>query len=140
MARVKHTSQKTTPTKTTPKLAAAKKTTPSRAKKATTPGVKKPHRFRPGTVALQQIRKYQKMTDLLLRKLPFSRVVREIAQVTPSSSSSTTTFLLVNNTCRSSRVIYGSKKKRSWLFKRLARSTSPGCTKTPTCTPFMPSG
>ncbi|KAI9001039.1 histone-fold-containing protein [Trametes punicea] len=36
-------------------------------------------RFRPGTVALREIRKYQKSTDLLIRKLPFSRVVREIA-------------------------------------------------------------
>lgn len=36
-------------------------------------------RARPGTVALREIRKYQKSTDLLLRKLPFSRVVREIA-------------------------------------------------------------
>ncbi|KAF7352709.1 Histone-fold-containing protein [Mycena venus] len=36
-------------------------------------------RFRPGTVALREIRKYQKSTDLLLRKLPFSRLVREIA-------------------------------------------------------------
>lgn len=40
----------------------------------------RPHRFRPGTVALRQIRKYQKSTDLLLRKLPFQRLVREIAQ------------------------------------------------------------
>lgn len=40
----------------------------------------KPHRFRPGTVALREIRKYQKTTDLLLRKLPFQRLVREIAQ------------------------------------------------------------
>ncbi|KAL4242099.1 histone H3 [Abortiporus biennis] len=36
-------------------------------------------RFRPGTVALREIRKYQKSTDLLIRKLPFARVVREIA-------------------------------------------------------------
>ncbi|OSD04224.1 histone-fold-containing protein [Trametes coccinea BRFM310] len=36
-------------------------------------------RFRPGTVALREIRKYQKSTDLLIQKLPFSRVVREIA-------------------------------------------------------------
>ena len=43
-------------------------------------GVKKPHRFRPGTVALREIRRYQKSTDLLLRKLPFQRLVREIAQ------------------------------------------------------------
>ncbi|KDE07030.1 hypothetical protein, variant [Microbotryum lychnidis-dioicae p1A1 Lamole] len=39
----------------------------------------KPKRFKPGTVALREIRKYQKSTDLLLRKLPFARVVREIA-------------------------------------------------------------
>jgi len=43
-------------------------------------GVKKPHRYRPGTVALREIRKYQKSTDLLIRKAPFQRLVREIAQ------------------------------------------------------------
>ena len=36
-----------------------------------TGGVKKPHRFRPGTVALREIRKYQKSTELLIRKLQF---------------------------------------------------------------------
>jgi histone H3 len=40
---------------------------------------KKQHRFRPGTVALREIRKYQKSADLLIRKLPFQRLVREIA-------------------------------------------------------------
>lgn len=39
----------------------------------------KPHRFRPGTVALREIRRYQKTTDLLIRKAPFQRLVREIA-------------------------------------------------------------
>ena len=34
----------------------------------------------PGTVALREIRKYQKSTELLIRKLPFQRLVREIAQ------------------------------------------------------------
>ena len=43
-------------------------------------GVKKPHRFRPGTVALREIRRYQKTTELLIRKMPFQRLVREIAQ------------------------------------------------------------
>ena len=43
-----------------------------------TRGVKKPHRYRPGTVALREIRRYQKSTDLLIRKLPFQRLVREI--------------------------------------------------------------
>jgi histone H3 len=37
-------------------------------------------RYRPGAVALAQIRRYQKSTDLLLRKAPFARIVREIAQ------------------------------------------------------------
>ena len=41
--------------------------------------VKKPHRFRPGTVALREIRRYQKSTELLIRKLPFQRLVRQIA-------------------------------------------------------------
>jgi len=40
--------------------------------------VRKPHRYRPGTRALLEIRQYQRTGDLLLRKLPFSRLVREI--------------------------------------------------------------
>ena len=57
------------------KKSAAKKA----AGKAPGGGVRKPHRFRPGTVALKEIRRYQKSTELLIRKLPFQRVVREIA-------------------------------------------------------------
>jgi hypothetical protein len=38
------------------------------------------YRYRPGTVALREIRRYQKSTELLIRKLPFQRLVREIAQ------------------------------------------------------------
>ena len=41
-------------------------------------GIKKPHRYRPGTVALREIRRYQKGTELLIRKAPFQRLVREI--------------------------------------------------------------
>ena len=49
-------------------------------KKHAAPGaVRKPHRWRPGTVALREIKKYQKSTELLIRKLPFQRFVREIA-------------------------------------------------------------
>ena len=55
-------------------MTAARKSSPA------TGGVKKPHRYRPGTVALREIRRYQKSTDLLIRKLPFQRLVREIAQ------------------------------------------------------------
>ena len=43
-------------------------------------GVKKPFRYRPGTVALREIRRYQKSTDLLIKKKPFQRVVKEIAR------------------------------------------------------------
>ena len=43
-------------------------------------GIKKLHRYRPGTVALRKIRRYQKSTELLIRKLPFQRFVREVAQ------------------------------------------------------------
>ena len=42
-------------------------------------GVKKAHRWRPGTVALREIRKFQKGTELLIRKAPFQRLVRELA-------------------------------------------------------------
>ena len=41
--------------------------------------IKRPRRYRPGTLALREIRKFQKSTDLLIRKLPFQRLVREIA-------------------------------------------------------------
>ena len=43
-------------------------------------GLKRPMRYKPGTVALREIRCYQKSTELLIRKLPFNRLVREIAQ------------------------------------------------------------
>ena len=62
---------------------AARKPLPAKAAKKQAPstgGVKKPHRYRPGTVALREIRRYQKSVELLIRKLPFQRLVREIAQ------------------------------------------------------------
>ena len=50
--------------------------------KKKTDGVQKKRRFRPGTVALREIRRYQNSSDLLLRKLPFQRLVREVDQKT----------------------------------------------------------
>ena len=59
----------------------AKKTKPPRKRGAAQPAApKKPHRYRPGTVALQEICQYQKSTELLIRRLPFQRLVWEIAQ------------------------------------------------------------
>ncbi|KAF8605487.1 histone-fold-containing protein [Ceratobasidium sp. AG-I] len=49
------------------------------------PGKKK-RRFKPGVVALREIRRYQKSTDLLIAKLPFSRVVREVAEAMTTQS------------------------------------------------------
>ena len=78
MARIKQTIVKRnhivekTPRKFSMKIA-ARKTVPIPM------GIKKPRRFRPGTVALREIRKFQKSTELLIRKLPFQKVVREIA-------------------------------------------------------------
>ena len=40
--------------------------------------VRKPRRYRPGTVALREIRRYQMSTELLIRKIPFQRLVREV--------------------------------------------------------------
>ena len=77
MARTKQTARRSTGGKAPRKQLATKA---SRKTAPNTGGVKKPHRYRPGTVALREIRRYQKSTDLLLRKLPFQRFVREIAQ------------------------------------------------------------
>lgn len=41
-------------------------------------GAKKP-RYRPQSIALREIRKYRASTELLIQKLPFQRLVREIA-------------------------------------------------------------
>ena len=49
-------------------------------------GQRKPHRFRPGTVALREIRKYQRSTELLIRKMPFARLVRRCPQWFPSAA------------------------------------------------------
>ena len=77
MARTKQTARKSTGGKALRKQMATKA---ARKAAKSSGGVKKPHRYRPGTVALREIRRYQKSTDLLIRKLPFQRLVREIAQ------------------------------------------------------------
>ena len=78
MARTKQTARKSTGGKAPRKHLVTKSARASGA--AAVGGVRKPHRYRPGTVALREIRRYQKATDLLIRKAPFQRLVREIAQ------------------------------------------------------------
>jgi histone H3 len=75
MARIKQTARKSLPLGKSPRnLISAQ----GGVIKST---VRKPHRYRPGTVALREIRRYQKSTELLIRKLPFQRLVREIAYI-----------------------------------------------------------
>ena len=82
MARTKQTARKSTGGKAPRHQLATKAARKSGAQRVSAPtgGVKKPHRYRPGTIALREIRKYQKSTELLIRMQPFQRLVREIAQ------------------------------------------------------------
>ena len=64
--------------------------------------VRKPRRYRPGTVALREIRKYQKSTDLLIRKLPFQRLVREVVQqISPGMKLQSTAILALQESSES---------------------------------------
>ena len=47
---------------------------------STTGGIKKPHRYHPGLLALQEIRRYQQTTDSLIQKTPFNKLIKEISQ------------------------------------------------------------
>ena len=76
MSRTKQTARKSTGGKAPRKVLGKKK----QAAAVATSGKMRPHRYRPGTVALREIRRYQKSSELLVRKLPFQRLVREIAQ------------------------------------------------------------
>ena len=76
MARTKQSARKSTGGKA-PRCHLATKAAREKARRFG--GIKKPHRYRPGTVALREIRKYQKSTELLIRKAPFQRLVRKIA-------------------------------------------------------------
>ena len=78
MARTKQTAKRQTGLggEKVQSLSAAKKVAAARRKAEG----KKPHRYRPGTVALREIRRYQRSTELLIRQAPFRRLVRELVQ------------------------------------------------------------
>jgi len=76
MARTKQTAKRSTGGRAPRKalsVVAARKSYPGQPNK-------KPHRYRPGTVALREIRRYQKSTEPLLQKTRFDRLVREVAE------------------------------------------------------------
>jgi hypothetical protein len=110
---------------------AARKSAPS------TGGVKKPHRYKPGTVALREIRRYQKSTELLIRKLPFQRLVREIAQDFKSDLRFQSSAIgALQESVEAVSLLYPIP-----MFSKTYQldSTSSVFSKTPTFAPFMPS-
>ena len=110
MARTKQTARKSTGGKAPRKQL----TTKAARKSAPTAGVvKKPHRFRPGTVTLCEIRRYQKGTDLLIRKAPFQRLVHEIMadfekdlRFQSTAVSQCCVEYLLDNSCSHMTVLY----------------------------------
>lgn len=78
MARTKHTARKSTSATKAPRKTIARKAVRKTA--GTSQGIKKVRRSKQGTVATREIKRYQKSTELLIRKLPFSKLVRELVQ------------------------------------------------------------
>lgn len=142
MARTKQTARKSTGGKAPRKQLASKA---ARKSAPSTGGVKKPHRYKPGTVALREIRRYQKSTELLIRKLPFQRLVsltvnhrwHHLFVATPLL-----TTLLPHRSVRSPRIsspTSASSPRLSALSRSpLSRTWSPS-SRTPTCAPSTPS-
>ena len=104
-----------------------------------TGGVKKPHRYRPGTVALREIRRYQKSTELLIRKAPLQRVVRfytqkHAPQVTRWQSSALCAIQV------RSLLYFSSQEWTSISFsvRKLQKLIWSACLKIPTYAPSMP--
>ena len=80
MARTKNTARKSISGKAPRKHLAAKAARKTASAGAGIKTEKSSRKFKPGTIAIREIRKYQRSTELLIRKLPFQRLVREIAQ------------------------------------------------------------
>ena len=86
MARTKRTSRKSTSGAPTLSKNEARRVAVARAEarhrggKELKTDATKPRRYRPGTVALQDIRRYQRSTELLIRRAPFDCLVRELVQ------------------------------------------------------------
>ena len=71
-------------------------------------GVKRAHRWRPGTVALREIRKFQRGTELLVQKAPFQRLVRELAVA--CLTSATAQFMADKRKIQTSAGKYSGKR------------------------------
>ena len=80
MARTKHTVRKALDGAAMRMVQASKNIAVKAPRKPPPCQMQMKRRFRPGTVALREIRRYQKSTDLLIRRAPFQRVVHEIVR------------------------------------------------------------
>src|ERR1700722_7419235 len=119
-----------------PRKQLAAKSARKTAATTATGGVKKPHRFRPGTVALREIRRYQKSTELLIRKLPFQRLVREIAQDFKVNITGLVNLFFPLMTFLN-RLIFVSNHLLSWPCKKLPKHISSPSLRTPILPPSM---
>jgi len=129
MARTKQTARKSTGGKAPRKQLATKA---ARKSAPASGGVKKPHRYRPGTVALREIRRYQKSTELLIRKLPFQVWIQIFSSIITNLFPFSASFV---KSPRTSRPISASSPLPSSLCRRLLRPTWWVCSRTPICAP-----
>lgn len=104
-------------------------------------------RYKPGTVALREIRRYQRTTDLLLLKLPFSRLVRNpslryfFEYILPKVRKLTVTIRSaksVSPSFRPAAIPCAGSHRQSWLCKKLQRHSWSISLKTRTCAPYTP--
>lgn len=92
------------------------------------PGRKK-RRYRPGTRALKEIRKYQRSTDLLIAKLPFSRVVSSLNERKRLDTALTESFhrfersRWTSSQIQMPRLACGGKAQRFWHYKKPQKPT-----------------
>ncbi len=123
MARTKQTARKSTASKVPRKQLVAQKI--ARKTAPIVSGVKKPHRFKPGTVALREIRKFQKSVHLYWSRPNYwseSCPSKGCAERSPANS----------------KTKFDSSPRPYWLFKNLLRPTWFPFLKTLTFAPFMP--
>jgi histone H3 len=78
MARTKQTARKSIQGGKAPRTQFSTNLAARKRRSVATATVRKPRRYRPGTVALREIRRYQKSTELLIPKAPMSRAVKEV--------------------------------------------------------------
>jgi hypothetical protein len=136
MARTKQTARKSTGGKAPRKQLASKA---ARKSAPSTGGVKKPHRYKPGTVALREIRRYQKSTELLIRKLPFQRLVSTHTQTQAHIGIQKLTRHRSVKSHRTSRVISASSLRPSAPCRSQSSLTSSPSSRTPTSARSTPS-